>query len=136
MASNLAEFFRERFREATGKWNTDKHEESLEELSVLLMEPRLPLLYRLKANFLLALGHDDWTIAEGYRHDADEVYGEIRLLGAQHVEIERQLVGIRERLDTFARDQITDDPRTEVETQAETSGPVGASQQLTSDSQE
>jgi hypothetical protein len=93
------------------------------------MELRLPLLYRLKANFLLALGHDDWTIAEGYRHDAERVYGEIRLMEAQHVEIERQLVGIRERLDTFARDQITDDPRTEVETQAETSGPVGASSQ-------
>jgi hypothetical protein len=136
MASNLARFFRERFIEATGKWNTDKHEESLEELSVLLMEPRLPLLFRLKANFLLAIGHDDWAPREEYRHDAERVYEQIRMLGDErHPEIERELVTIRARLDTVAKDQITDDPGIEVEAQADTSDPVGDSQ-LPGDSQE
>jgi hypothetical protein len=147
MASNLAEFFRERFIEATGKWNTDdKHNESLEEFSLLLMEPRLPLLYRLKANLAIAIGHDDWVVAEDFRHDAEKVYGQIRMLEDHPVgderfpEIERELVAIRERLDTLAKDQITDDPGTEDEdedeAQADTSDHVGDSHELSGDSQE
>jgi hypothetical protein len=133
MASNLTEFFRERFIEATGKWNNGEreHEESLEELSVLLMEPRLPLLYRLKANLALAIGQYDWYLAEDFRHDAEKVYGQIRMLRQHPSEIERELIAIRERLDTLAEDQVIDDPRTEVEAQD-----VGNSQELPGDSQE
>jgi hypothetical protein len=136
MASNLTEFFRERFIEATGKWDTEKHEESLEELSVLLMEePRLPLLYRLKANLLLAIGYDTWDISEDYRHDAENVYEQIRMLPDKRLpEIERELSQLRERLDSLAEYQVTNDPGKEV--QSDISDPVSDSQERTGDSQE
>jgi hypothetical protein len=136
MASNLTEFFRERFIEATGKWNNGEreHEESLEELSVLLMEPRLPLLYRLKANLALAIGHYDWYLAEDFRHDAEKVYGQIRMLREQPSEIERELIAIRERLDTLAEDQVIDNP--EAGTQSDGSDSVGVTQEPNVNSQE
>lgn len=116
METNLLPFFRERYKVAIDKYDTEKHQEALAELSELLMDTHLPLLYRLKANMALAEGHEDWFLAEDYRLDAERVYAHIRTQldcpvgDTSWPEQERELVALRERLDTLAQDQIIDDP--------------------------
>jgi hypothetical protein len=111
MATNLARFFRERYKVAIDKWETEQHEEALTELSDLLMDPQLPLLYRLKANMALAHSQEDWFHAEEHRTDAERVYDHIRTkLGRPEGDTrwpdqERELVAIREQLDILADEQ-------------------------------
>ena len=64
--SNTGRFFKERYRVAIAKFDTDRHEESLTQLSELPIEEALTSVYRLKANAALADGVDDWFLAERY----------------------------------------------------------------------
>lgn len=118
MATNLASFFRERYKVAIDKWETDRHEEALTELSDLLMEPQLPMLYRLKANMALAQSQEDWFHAEDHRTDAERVYEHIRTeLGCPEGDTrwpcqERELVALREQLDALANEQSLNRPET------------------------
>lgn len=118
MTDNLFRYFQERYRVAIGKWSTEKteqHAESLDELAELLMDPQLPVFYRLKVNMALADGHDDWYFAEEFRHEAERVYAQIRthcpVGDTRWPNQERHLVALRERLDALAEEQREDDPR-------------------------
>lgn len=116
MASNLTSFFRERYKVAIDKWETDRHEEALTELSDLLMDPQIPMLYRLKANMALAQSQEDWFHAEDYRTNAERVYEHIRTrLGCPEGDMrwpgqERELVALREQLDALADEQSLNRP--------------------------
>lgn len=119
MASNLTSFFRERYKVAINKWETDRHEEALTELSDLLMEPQLPMLYRLKANMALAQSQEDWFHAEDHRRDAERVYEHIRTkLGCPEGDTrwpgqESELVALREELDALANEQLLNKPESQ-----------------------
>lgn len=77
---NLGRFFKECHIVATAKYDTDRHEKALTELSKLLVEKALPSVYRLKANIPLADGIYDWFLAERYRLAAEDTYHAIASL--------------------------------------------------------
>jgi hypothetical protein len=111
--SNLGRFFKERFRVASSKYDTDRHEEALTQLSELLMEQQLSPVYRLKANILLADGVDDWFLAEQYRLAAENTYdgiSEVVANSATGDEEALELAGLRETLDSLADDQKRNKP--------------------------
>lgn len=119
--SNLGRFFKERYIVAIAKYDTDRHEESLTQLSELLMEEALPPVYRLKANAALADGVDDWYLAERYRLVAEDIYNGISELVAEHAtgdEEGRELAVLREMLDSLAEEQVRDRPRQRQTTEA------------------
>ncbi|KAM0718167.1 hypothetical protein Q7P37_006499 [Cladosporium fusiforme] len=105
-----------RYKVAIEKYETDHHDQALEELFDLLMEVRLPLLIRLKANLALADGNaeKDWHLAEGYRKEAERVYESIRAStptgDTRWPAYENELVALRESLDTLAEDQLANQP--------------------------
>jgi hypothetical protein len=111
--SNLGRFFRERYRVAASKLDTDKHEDALSELTELLMEDKLSPIYRLKANAALADGVDDWFLAEQYRLAAELAYDGICevLSDSERRLVDDEIAILRELLDSLAEEQRLDDPR-------------------------
>jgi hypothetical protein len=118
--SNLGRFFKERYRVAIAKYDTDRHEESLTELSELLMDEALPSVWRLRANAALADGVDNWYLAEQYRLAAEDIYDGISEVvansatsdeGLESAAIHDELAATREMLDSLADDQRRDKPR-------------------------
>ena len=128
--TNTVRFFKERYRVAIAKYDTDRHEEALTQLSELLMEQSLPSLYRLKANAALADGVDDWFLAERYRLAAEDIYYgtcEVVANSATADEGRRELVPIREMLDSLADEQVRDRPRQRKTTEATDTEPSTSS---------
>ena len=128
--SNLGRFFKERYIVAIAKYDTDRHEESLTQLSELLMEEALPPVYRLKANAALADGVDKWFEAERYRFAAEDTYDGISELVANHAtgdEEGRELATLREMLDSLAEEQRRDKPRQHKITEANDTEPSTSS---------
>ena len=128
--SNLGRFFKERYIVAIAKYDTDRHEESLTQLSELLMEEALPPVYRLKANAALADGVDNWFEAERYRLAAEDTYDGISELVANHAtgdEEGRELATLREMLDSLAEEQRRDKPRQHKITEANDTEPSTSS---------
>lgn len=128
---NLFNYFRSRYKVAIDKYETDLHDQALEELSDLLMEPRLPLLFRLKANLVLADGNADidWYSAESYRKDAEQVCDSIRASSpvgdTRWPAQENELVNLRESLDTLAEDLLACKPNNADSSQSDAPlGPV------------
>jgi hypothetical protein len=111
--SNLGRFFRERYRVAVSKYDTDKHEDALSELTELLMEDKLSPIYRLKANAALADGVDDWFLAEQYRLAAELAYDVICevLSDSERCLVDDEIAILRGLLDSLAEEQRLDDPR-------------------------
>ena len=86
----------------------------MDELIDLLLDPALPRILRLRANFLLANNEEDWSLAEDYRKEAERMYDEIRRLlppGTGHEATEKKLNSLRESMDELAEDQELADPR-------------------------
>ena len=110
--SNLGRFFKERYIAAMAKYDTNRHEEALTQLSELLMEESLSPVYRLKANVALADGVDDWFLAEQYRLAAEDTYHGISEVVANKMtddeegrELAAEHATSREMLDSLAEDQ-------------------------------
>jgi hypothetical protein len=111
--SNLSRFFKERYRVAIAKFDTERHNEALTQLSELLMEEALPSIYRLKANAALTDGVDDWFLAEQYRFAAEKAYDSISEVVANSAtgdEEGLELAALREMLDSLADEQRRDKP--------------------------
>jgi hypothetical protein len=133
--SNLGRFFKERFRVAVVKYDTNRHEEALTQLSELLMEEALSPVYRLKANILLADGVDDWFLAEQYRLAAENTYhgiSEVVANCATGDEEGLELAVLRETLDSLADDQRLSKPSPHEITEAsDTETPIFTTSRVT-----
>ena len=55
-------------------WDTDEHAECIEQLRVLLLLPRLPLLLRFKAELLMAYDTGDMSERREWLDEADATY--------------------------------------------------------------
>lgn len=107
------------------KYDTNRHEEALTQLSELLMEESLSPVYRLKANVALADGVDDWFLAEQYRLAAEYTYHGISEVVADNMtddnegrELAAELATSREVLDSLAEDQAREKPSQQEITEA------------------
>jgi hypothetical protein len=115
--SNLGRFLKERYILAMAKYDTNRHEEALTQLSELLMEESLSPVYRLKANVALADGVDDWFLAEQYRLAAEDTYHGISEVIAENMtddeegrELAAEHATSREMLDSLAEDLAREKP--------------------------
>jgi hypothetical protein len=117
--NNLLRFFHGRYMVAITNFGTDRHDEALEELTALLLDPQLPMLYKLKANIALADGNaeNDWHTAEAFRREAELVYSDIRadcpVGDTRWPAQERELTNLRESLDSLAQEQLEARPAEE-----------------------
>jgi hypothetical protein len=115
--NNLLKFFHERYVVAIERYETRLHDEALQELTDLLMDPQLPMLYRLKVNIALADGNTEhsWHLAEAFRKEAESVYSDIRsrrpVGDTRWPAQENELVNLRESLDTLAEEQLASQPQ-------------------------
>jgi hypothetical protein len=115
--NNLLKFFHECYQAAITKYETPLHDEALQQLTDLLMDPQLPMLYRLKTNLALADGNTerDWHLSEGFRKEAESVYSEIRARcpvgDTRWPAQEHELVNLRKSLDTLAEEQLANQPQ-------------------------
>ncbi|KAK6435543.1 hypothetical protein LTR95_008263 [Oleoguttula sp. CCFEE 5521] len=107
-----------RYQKAMRGYNDtpEKHAESLQQLTELLIDPVLPRMYRLMANLALADGTENWDLAETFRKDAEEMWQEIKgrtpdedPTGEYDAQKEK-LAETREALDSLAEDQLQSDP--------------------------
>ncbi|KAF2102052.1 hypothetical protein NA57DRAFT_73486 [Rhizodiscina lignyota] len=111
--NNVEVAFIFRIRAAYALYDTERHQECVEQLMELLWEPELPYSERLRVNMILACAVDDWDGAESYRLEAERVYQQIRQrwpLGSeianQFPDQERMLDSARQSLDNIAGDQL------------------------------
>jgi hypothetical protein len=115
--NNSLKFFRERYVVAIEKYETRLHDEALQELTDLLIDPQLPMLYRLKANIALADSstENSWHRAEAFRKEAESVYSDIRsrcpVGDTRWPAQENELVNLRESLNSLAEEQHAGQPQ-------------------------
>lgn len=114
--ANLKRFFGARMKAATDLSYTDRHDESMNMLKELLWEPRLHLMYRIKANALLADGLDgSWNLREYYRTEAEDTYALfVSRLPDDYTGIDprfdAEFKALRNALDDMAAEQLEDKP--------------------------